>query len=300
MTTIRYRYFFVGLYVLSCVSPWQLLHGQTVDGAPSSRAREVLKSGAANSDPNTRRDVAVALSVVGRGDAVTELLPTLAKDKDALVREAAIVSIGELKEARLSQAAKDALEDDVPEVAFAAARTLFALKQPEGEQLLIEVVEKEAKAKSGFVRLKFRDVMRRMKVPRTAILFVAGQGVGFIPVPGVGEGFSALSSLVADSEFSARASALLVLSADRSSNVTKLIEEAFNDDDWSMRAAAIQIAGTRNQRQWRPRLISLFEDTSPKVRYRAAATYLRLERSSLPPEGARSNGSVPGVKQTGR
>jgi len=296
MTTIPYLYFLVGLYVLSCVSPWQLLHGQKVDGAPFSRAREVLKGGAANSDPNTRRDVAVALSVVGRGDAVTELLPTLAKDKDALVREAAIVSIGELKEARLSQAAKDALEDDVPEVAFAAARTLFALKQPEGEQLLIEVVEKEAKAKSGFVRLKFRDVMRRMKAPRSAILFVAGQGVGFIPVPGVGEGFSALSSLVADSEFSARATALLVLSADRSSNVTKLIEEAFNDEDWSMRAAAIQIASTRNQRQWRPRLIPLFEDTSPKVRYRAAASYLRLERSFQPPEGARSNGSVPGVK----
>lgn len=296
MTTIPYVYFLVGLYVLSCVSPWQFLHGQTVDGSPSSRAREVLKAGAADSDPRTRRDVAVALSVVGRGDAVTELLPTLAKDKDALVREAAIVSIGELRDARLSQAAKDALEDDVPEVAFAAARTLFTLKQPEGEQLLVEVVQKEAKAKSGFVQLKFRDVMRRMKTPRSAIVFVARQGVGFIPVPGLGEGFSALSSLVGDSEFSARATALLVLSVDTSSNVTKLIEEAFNDDDWSMRAAAIQIAVTRNQRQWRPRLIPLFEDTSPRVRYRAAASYLRLERSFQRPEGARSNGSVPGVK----
>src|SRR5215475_15008495 len=292
----RIIYFVVGLYVFSCMSPWQFLHGQTVNGPPSSRAREVLKAGAADSDPNTRRDVAVALSVVGSGDAVTELLATLAKDKDALVREAAIVSIGELKDARLSLAAKDALEDDVPEVAFAAARTLFALKQPEGEQLLIEVVEKEAKAKSGFVQLKLRDAMRRMKSPRSAILFAAKQGVGFIPVPGVGEGFSALSSLINDSEFSARATALLVLSADTSSNVTKLVEEAFDDDDWSMRAAAIQIADTRNQRQWRTRLIPLFADTSPRVRYRAAASYLRLERSFQQPEGARSNRSVPGVK----
>jgi len=296
MTTIRYLYFFVGVYMFSCASPWQFLHGQTIDGRPSSRAREVLKAGAADSDPNKRRDVAVALSVVGRGDAVTELLATLAKDKDALVREAAIVSIGELKDAKLSQAAKDALEDDVPEVAFAAARTLFALKEPDGEQLLIEVVEKEAKAKSGFVQLKFRDAMRRMKSPRSVIFFAAKQGVGLIPIPGVGEGVSALSSLVGDSEFSARATALLLLSTDRSSNVTKLIEEAFNDDDWSMRAAAIQIADTRNQRQWRPRLIPLFEDTSPRVRYRAAASYLRLERSFRPPEGARPNGSVPGVK----
>src|SRR5262249_19812456 len=115
MTTTPYLYFFVGLYLFSFVSPWQFLHAQTRDSSPSSRAREVLKAGAADSDPNTRRDVAVALSVVGSGDPVTELLATLAKDKDALVREAAIVSIGELKDARLSQAAKDALEDDVPE-----------------------------------------------------------------------------------------------------------------------------------------------------------------------------------------
>ena len=86
MTTIRYLYFPVVLFVFSCVSPWQFLHGQTASSSTSNRARAVLKAGGADSDPNIRRNVAIALSVVGRGDAVTELLTTLAKDKDALVR----------------------------------------------------------------------------------------------------------------------------------------------------------------------------------------------------------------------
>src|SRR6185436_18211613 len=120
---------------------------------------------------------------------------------------------------------------DVPEVAFAAARTLFKLNQPEGKALLLEIIKKEAPAKTGFVRAKVRDVVRRMKRPKSAMLFVAQQGVGFIPVPGLGEGFSAMSALVGDPDFSARATALLVLSADRSPGVRGQIENAFNDSD---------------------------------------------------------------------
>ena len=288
---------FLGLYVLFCaLSSHILLQAQTSDGPLASRARDVLKAGATNTDPDTRREVAVGLSVVSTGDRATTLLESLAKDKDALVREAAINSIGELKDAALAKFAVAALNDNVPEVAFAAARALFQLKQAEGKRVLIEVVEKETKAKSGFVQAKIRDMTRKMKRPKSAFLFVAKQGVGFIPVPGVGEGFSALTSLVNDTDFSARATALLVLAPDNSIEVRNLIEQAFNDDDWSMRAAAVQIASSRNERQWRTRLIPLFEDTNRRVRYRAAATYLRLERSSAGTKAAPRRGKGAGVK----
>jgi len=193
-----------------------------------------------------------------------------------------LVSIGEIGDPRLAKPAKIALDDEVPEVAFAAARTLFKLNQPEGKQLLIEIVEREASGKTGFVRAKLRDVARRMKRPKSAMLFVVQQGVGFIPVPGVGEGFSAMSALVGDPDFSARATALLVLSSDRSPEVRSEIEQAFNDSDWSMRAAATQIAASRNERSWRFRLVPLFEDTNRRVRYRAAAAFLRLSGPAAP------------------
>ncbi len=255
---------------------------QTRDSTPVRGARTVLEQGAADPAPDVRREVAVALSLPSRRDSSTKLLEKLAADKDHLVREAALVSIGELRDPRLAKPARDALDDEVPEVAFAAARTLFKLNQPEGRQLLIEIVQKEARAKSGFVRAKLRDVARRMKRPKSAMLFVVQQGVGFIPVPGLGEGFSAMSSLVGDPDFSARATALLVLSSDRSPEVRSQIEQAFNDSDWSMRAAAIQIAASRNERAWRFRLVPLFEDTNRRVRYRAAASFLRLSGQAAP------------------
>ena len=294
MASMNHRLPSLSLYVLFCALSSYILHAQTSDGLPASRARDVLKAGAADPDPDTRREVAVVLSVIGTGDRATSLLETLAKDKDPLVREPAIISIGELKDPALAKLVVAALNDNVPEVAFAAARTLFQLKQAEGKRVLIEVVEKETKAKSGFAQAKLREVTRKMKRPKSAFLFVARQGVGFIPVPGLGEGFSALNSLVNDADFSARATALLVLAPDNSVEVRDLIEQAFNDEDWSMRAAAVQIASSRNERQWRTRLIPLFEDSNRRVRYRAAAMYLRLERSSSGTKAAPrgSKGSV--------
>ncbi len=255
---------------------------QNQDSTPVRDARTILEQGAADPDPDVRREVAVALGLPSRRDSSTGLLGKLAADKDHLVREAALVSIGELRDPRLAKSARDALEDDVPEVAFAAARTLFKLNQREGKELLVEIVQKEAPAKSSFVRARARDVARRMKRPKSAMLFVAQQGVGFIPVPGLGEGFSALNSLVGDPDFSARATALLVLSSDRSPDVRGEIEHAFNDSEWSMRAAATQIAASRNERAWRFRLVPLFEDTNRRVRYRAAAAFLRLSGPAAP------------------
>ncbi|HSB16305.1 MAG TPA: HEAT repeat domain-containing protein [Bryobacteraceae bacterium] len=249
---------------------------QTQDSTPVRRARTVLEQGAADPDPDVRREVAVALGLPSRRDPSTNLLAKLAADKDHLVREAALVSIGELRDPRLAKPAQDALEDEVPEVAFAAARTLFKLNQPAGKQLLIEIVQREARGKTGFVRAKLRDAARHMSRPKSAMLFVAQQGVGFVPVPGLGGGFSAMGSLVGDPDFSARATALIVLSSDRSPEVRSQIEQAFNDSDWSMRAAATQIAASRNERSWRFRLVPLFEDTNRRVRYRAAASFLRL------------------------
>lgn len=249
---------------------------QTQDSTPVRRARAVLEQGAADSDPDVRREVAVALGLPSRRDSSTNLLAKLAADKDHLVREAALVSIGELRDPRLAKPAQNALEDEVPEVAFAAARTLFKLNQPAGKQLLIDIVQKEAQAKTGYVRAKLRDAARHMSRPKSAMLFVAQQGLGFVPVPGLGEGFSAMGSLVSDPDFSARATALIVLASDRSPEVRSEIERAFNDSDWSMRAAATQIGASRNERAWRFRMVPLFEDTNRRVRYRAAAAFLRL------------------------
>ena len=266
------RYALLGLLLL----PLHSVIPQTAGTPTLEHARAILREGAADKDPAVRMEVAVALSLIAVKDPSSAILTDLTRDKDHLVRVAALASIGELRDPRLARAARAALEDDVPEVSFAAARTLFKLKQPEGRQALIEIVEKESKAKSGFIRAKFRDTWRRMKTPKSALFFAVQQGAGFVPLPGFGEGISAMSSMLSDPDFSARATSLIMLSTDRTPEVRQIVEQSFMDEEWSMRAAAIQIAALRSERAWRSHLVPLIDDTNRKVKYRAAACYLRL------------------------
>jgi HEAT repeat protein len=238
----------------------------------------VLKAGAVDRDPDTRRQVALALSL-GRSSAdATPMVEALVKDGDSLVRQAALDTVGELGDQKLAPAAEAALNDDIAEVVFAAARALYRLHDPAGKSTLIAVVEKEQKAESNPLRIKLRNLIRRMKTPRSAVFLAVEQGAGFIPVPGMGAGISAMSALLNDENFSPRATALLLLSSDKSANVRGLIEQAFTDDDWSMRAAAVQLTARPENVRWRPRLIPAIDDSNKKVRYRAAAVYLRFSR----------------------
>ena len=260
----------------------QPLRGQAAGVASMARARSVLTEGASDKDPENRREVAVALSLISTRDSSASLLETLARDKDHLTREAALVSIGELGDRKMVKLVEEALKDEVPEVLFAAARTLMRMKHPEGRRILIAVFEKETKAESSFFRGKLRDIARSVKTPKSALLFGVQQGAGFVPVPGLGQGLSAMTSMLGDADFSARATALLLLATENSPEVRAVIEEAFQDEDWAVRAAAIQVAASRHEIRWRSRIIPLTDDTNRKVRYRAAAVLIRLNYPGRP------------------
>jgi HEAT repeat protein len=260
--------------ILMCVDA-TLCFAQKANSTPSVHALEVLQQGAADHDPDTRRQVALGLSLSRASIPVIPLLEALVKDPDYMVRLATLDAIGELGDKKLSRLAAPALEDDIPEVMFAAARALHRLKDPAGKSMLLAIVEKEEKAQSNPLRVKFRNLIRRTKTPRSAFFLAVEQGTGFIPVPGIGEGISAMSAMLNDEGFSARATALLLLAADRSPDVRTAIEQAFLDDDWSLRATAVQLTTRPENLRWRSRLIPLMDDTSKKVRFRAAAVYLR-------------------------
>lgn len=243
------------------------------------QARAVLAAGAADSDPEVRREVAVAFSLNRSTDASFSTPQSLLADKDYLCREAAIHTVGQLGDRKLAGLVRPALEDEVPEVMFAAARALHQLGDPDGKKALIEIIDREQKAQSNFLRGKLRDVARRLKTPKSALLFATEQGIGFAPVPGLGEGYSALTAMLTDVDFSPRAAALMALASVRSADSRKMVDQAFSDEDWSMRAAAIQLMISWNDRAWRTRLVPLLADSNKKVRFRAAAVYLRLTNS---------------------
>lgn len=254
--------------------PPLLLGAGTISG---DRARAVLEEGASEGEPESRRAVAVAMSIANSQLFVDDLLAKLATDKDVLVREAALTTLGELGSRRNLAAVKAGLEDDVPEVVFAAARSYYKLDRVEGTRVLLSILEKETAAESGFMREKMRGVARRLKSPRSALLFGLQQSVGLVPIPGMGSGFSAVSAMLLDADLSPRALALTLASSNRSPEVRKAVLAALSDDDWSVRAAAVQTLAGWNEAASRRNLAPLIEDKNRKVRYRAAAAYLRLE-----------------------
>ena len=107
-------------------------------------------------------------------------------------------------------------------------------------------------------------------------MFILGQGIGYVPVPGAGEGFSAISALLKDPGLSDRASALFILARKHDPRSRDLLRSALQDTDWSVRAAAAQIIAHTAQIQLQESLAPLFEDKNQKVRFRAAGAYLHL------------------------
>lgn len=244
---------------------------------PIDEARQALTDAAHNREGDLRRETALVLSLVPAKDPVVGLLTKLAADKDYQVRVAAVDTLGELNGKGYVDVVKSALRDPVPEVAFAAAKALYTLKDPAGIQALQSIYEGETKGRSNFFQKEIRDSWRRLKTPRSAFFFTLENGLGFVPVPGVGAGYNALMGILSDSEFSARAVSLLTVCATKGQTCNEMLGTAFNDDDWTVRAAAIHVVTSTNWTGMEGKIAGLMQDKKNKVRLRAAAGYLRLE-----------------------
>ena len=243
-------------------------------------ARKVLTDAAHSKEGDQRREAAQVLSLVPAKDPAAALLEEMLGDKDYLVRVAAVDTLGELNDKTRVKLLKAALADPVPEVAFAAAKALFNLKDPAGVESLESVHAGEMKAKSGFFKKEMMDSWRRLKTPRSAFLFAVQRGIGFVPVPGVGAGYSALVGMLSDADFSARAVSLLMVCTEKGKACDRMLDSSLHDDDWTVRAAAIHLVATKNVAAMKPAIAELFTDKKEKVRLRAAAAYLRMEKNS--------------------
>jgi HEAT repeat protein len=191
-----------------------------------------------------------------------------------------VTSLVDLKNKETVPTLKKALGDDVPEVSFAAAKALWTLKDPDGEDALLSVVSGELKASSRFLDKKKRETLRMFHTPKPLMFFAMKTGAAFAPVPGLGTGVSSLQGIILDPTISGRAATILLLASDKDPRVLPALIDALQDKDGSVRAAACHALALRNDRKLEKELIPMLDDKKPAVRLRAAAGYLRLE--SLP------------------
>ena len=240
------------------------------------RARALLETSLKDKNPETRTHAVQSLGLVSAGEPWLSQLEAMIADKDIGVRLAAIASLIDLNSSLTVPTLQKALESDVPEVSFAAAKGLWALNQAAGRQALFDVLDGETKTSSGFLTKKKRDALRMLHTPRTFFLFAVVESAKFTPVPGVGAGVSSLQGILANPQTSGRAAAALLLGTDQGGDILMALDNALSDSDWTVRAAAVQSIALRNDPALEGRLIPLFGDKKEAVRVRAAAAYLRL------------------------
>jgi HEAT repeat protein len=203
-------------------------------------------------------------------------LIAMVDDKDVPVRVAVVASLGDVKSKVTVDALHKLLNDPVPEVSFAAAKTLWSLNDPAGENALLAIVAGEGKAASGYLTAEMRRALRMMRTPTTTFLFAVRAGAAFVPVPGLGQGVASMQALLTDPGISGRAAAVLMLGKDKDPVLLPALRDALHDKNWTVRAAAVHAMAIRDNPALKKDLIPLLEDDKEGVRLRTAAGYLRL------------------------
>jgi HEAT repeat protein len=250
---------------------------EAITPANHDRAAGFLADSLKDKNPDSRKQAVQALGLVSPHEPYLSQLEAMLDDKDVEVRLAAITSLVDLRNARTVPTLRKALDSDVPEVSFAAAKALWTLKEPAGREALVSVLSGDTKTSSGFITKQKRDALRMLHTPRTLFLFALQQGANFAPVIGLGAGVSSVEGILSDPSVSGRAATALLLSTDKDPQVLQALQDALADKDWSVRAAAVHAIALRNDPALETDLVPLFEDKKEAVRVRAAAGYLRLE-----------------------
>jgi HEAT repeat protein len=253
---------------------------QSVPSA-GEQSRAILDKALKESNPDTRKQAVIALSLAGTSEPFLSQVESMLDDKDVEVRLAAVASLVDLPSERTTAKLHKALNDDVPEVSFAAARALWTLNDPEGKAALFSILSGETKTTTGFFPKQKREAMRMMHTPRTMFMFAMVTGAAFAPVPGVGAGIASMQGILSDAGVSGRATVALLFGTEKNAATLQALRDALSDKDWSVRAAAVHSLALWNDPSLQEDLVPLLEDKKEAVRLRAAAGYLRLELIKL-------------------
>jgi len=243
----------------------------------AEHARSILREGLDARDSVVRIEAIAATSMIGNHELVLARLESLLLNGDIQVRLAVIHALADLASPASIEPLRNVLQNDkVPEVVFAAAQALEKLHDPDGTKALVEVFEGKRKSSSNMIQKQERQTAAQFHSFPSAMMFLFSKGSGYIPVPGVGEGYSALTMLLHDTGLSDRAVVVLLLSHSNDAGTTELLCKALVDKDWSVRASAAQVIAQTARVGMRDDLLPLFDDKNRKVRYRAAGAFLRL------------------------
>ena len=246
-------------------------------GQTPPNAYDVLRKGLADTNPAKRVAAVLALGVALPAPDPVALAESMLADKDSGTRAAACSTLGEMKSRASLPKLRLALDDKAPEVIFAAAKALYAMGDPQGRAVLIEVLEGDQTDKSGIISSSIRDAKLKLHDPKAMLLLGVNQGAGLLGPFGVSVPVAEM--LLKDNQASGKTAAALLLATDKSPGTREAIKIALGDKNWTVRVAAIRSAALLDLAALYDDVASLLDDKRDEVRYAAAGALIRFKQT---------------------
>ncbi len=241
----------------------------------TTEAWSILKTAADDSHhPETRALAVTAIGTIEGSRLTHKLIATMLDDPDLDVRTAAILAVGNTKDKGLYGKLRQMLDDKEPQVAFAAAVTLWKTGDKSGEDILLAVVNGERKTDAGLIKGSERSANKEMHSPAKMAELGARESIGLFAGP-AGYGLMAWDYTHRHPGENPRVTALNLLSSEKTPNVHNSLFADLADKEPEVRAAAARALGEYRDKTTGLKLLATFGDGKLPVRLLGAAAYIR-------------------------
>jgi HEAT repeat protein len=232
---------------------------------------QVLQSGLHSKRAVQRMEAVKALSLISGSHQAIRFSLRAMRDKDPRVRAAAASTLGDLHATNAIPALRAAVSDKDASVMLAATHALYVLKDPLAYEIYYAILMGDKKTSAGLIQSQ----VDRLKDPKQVAQMGLEEGLGFVPYAGMG--YEAYRQLMKRNNSPVRAAAARFLATDPDSiSEDALVQVAVSDKNIIVRQAALDALVERGDPKCIGRLAINLDDKKYAVRYRTAATIIRL------------------------
>jgi hypothetical protein len=250
---------------------------QPAASTPEDRNREawaILSDAAGDSKHTQTRIQALAALGLLRSPRSSKTIADAMTDPDVDARTAAALAAGETKDRNLTTNLRNLLDDKEPQVAFAAAMTLWKMNDKSGEDILMSVVAGDRSTNPTMMHGTAHKISKDLHDPAKLAKLGAMQGA-FLLLGPFGYGITAFQFIHQSGGDYARASAIEQLAQERIEPVHRALLADLGDKDQIVRAAALKGLMEYHDDATSMAVYKLLVDAKYPVRLTAAAVYLR-------------------------
>ena len=233
----------------------------------------MLASAVRDKKSDLRMQGLAALGTLGANPRSETMISAAMEDKDLDVRVAAILAAGQTKSRNMTTILRTMLDDKDPQVAYAAAYTLWKMNDHSGEDILMAVIDGERSSNATMVNGTMHDVNKDLHHPGNLAKLGAMQA-GYLMLGPFGYGLTAYNYMHRSGGNAARVSAIEWISEEKSAPIRNELLAALTDKDPTVRAAAAKALNSYHEKDVADAMLRLFTDSKMPVRLTAAATYI--------------------------